>query len=82
MTQVDTWSMTNINMVNDRCRYLSMTSVKLVNDKCREKWSQKGADGSFQEESMTNVDTWSMTNVNIANDRYRQIVNDKCKVSQ
>ena len=61
---------------------LSMTNVNLVNDKCREKWSQKGADGSFQGKSMTNVDTWSMTNVNMANDRYRQIVNDKCKVSQ
>ena len=35
MIDVEKLSMTNVNMVNDRCRYLSMTSVKLVNDKCR-----------------------------------------------
>ena len=35
---------------------LSMTNVNSVNDKCREKWSRKGADGSFQGQSMTNVD--------------------------
>ena len=67
MTNVDTWSMTIENIVNDRCR-------QTVNDKCKEKWSRKGADGSFQGQSMTNVDTWSMTNVNS--------VNDKCKFSQ
>ena len=61
---------------------LSMTNVNSVNDKCREKWSRKGADGSFQGQSMTNVDTWSMTNVNIVNARRRKIVNDKCKLSQ
>ena len=69
---------------------LSMTNVNSVNDKCREKWSRKGADGSFQGQSMTNVDiwsmtnvdTWSMTNVNIVNDRCRQIVNDKFKLNQ
>ena len=48
---------------------LSMTNVYLVNDKCREKWSHKVADGSFKGQSMTNVDTWSMKNVNIVNDR-------------
>ena len=47
---------------------LSMTNVNSVNDKCREKWSRKGADGSFQGQSITNVDTWSMTNINIVND--------------
>ena len=42
---------------------LSITDVKLVNDKYREKWSRKGADGSFYKRSMTNVN----------------MVNDKCK---
>ena len=61
---------------------LPMTNVNSVNDKCREKWSRKGADGSFQGQSMTNVNTWSMTNINMVNDRCRQIVNNKYKFSQ
>ena len=67
---------------------LPMTDGKLVNDKCKEKWSRKGADGSFQEQSMTNEDTWSMTNVNMVMsmtdlDKLSManvnLVGDKCK---
>ena len=61
---------------------LSMTNVNLINDKQKKKMVSKGPDGSFQEQSMTFVDTWSMTNGNRVNDRCRQIVNDKCKESQ
>ena len=42
---------------------LSITDVNLVNDKCKEKWSRKGADGSFQGQSMTNV--------HMVNDKYK-----------
>ena len=71
MTNVDTWSLTNVNMVNDRCRQID-------NDKCKVKWSHKVADGSFQGQSMTSVDTWSMTNVKSWSMTNVKLVNDKC----
>ena len=50
MTNEDTWSMTNVNMVMSMTDLdkLSMANVNLVGDKCKEKWCRKVHMGNFR----------------------------------